>query len=169
MFQNTSSQAMVRVISTARCWASGDNEMTTSKKLSSRSSKLFGRCRASSMPISSITATAKPSISRRRTPTESTNTRCPCRCFRIASAIGERTEFMVQQNNTAPGVSATALHPRMCRTQISVNSRRAVAKSISIRPARRSRNISEPSLCRPRRPMSMASMRDGGAVLMALK
>src|SRR5512132_1352640 len=57
-------------------------------------------------------------------------------------------------------------HRRMCSTQISVNRRRAVFLSISTLSARRSRSSSAPSLCRPRRPMSMASIRLGVSALM---
>src|SRR5277367_5246194 len=46
-----------------------------------------------------------------------------------------------------------------CSTQTSVNSRRAVAKSIAILPSSRSRTKAAPSSCRPRRPMSIAWMR----------
>ena len=116
-------------------------------------------------------ATAKPSTSRARTPTESTNIRWPSRCLRIASAIGERIELALHANKTLPGRSSTlpGSYPLKCSTQISVNSRRAVLKSISTLPLNRSRSSSEPSLWRPRRPMSMASICDGVAVLMASK
>src|SRR6266699_1427424 len=49
-------------------------------------------------------------------------------------------------------------YPFQCRTQTRVNSRRAVSKSISIFSLRRSLSSSEPSLCSPRRPMSIASI-----------
>ena len=54
------------------------------------------------------------------------------------------------------------------RAQSRVNSRRAVSKSISILPLSRSFRISLPSLCRPRRAMSMVSIWLGVAVLIAL-
>src|SRR6185369_3100769 len=116
VFQNSTSQAIVRVMSTALCCASGESEMMRSKDSSSRSSKVFDLCLAISMPISSSTAMTKPSISWARTPTESTKMRCPWICFRIASAIGDRTEFIVQQNRTALGRSpAIRLHSDMQR------------------------------------------------------
>src|SRR3954471_22015832 len=59
-------------------------------------------------------------------------------------------------------------HAVMCNAQISVNSRRAVSRSISILPSSRSRSSSEPSLCRPRRPMSSASICEGLSFLIAL-
>src|SRR5262245_56508203 len=57
------------------------------------------------MPISSMTATAKASTPPARTPADSTYARRPARWRRIAAAIGERTEFMLQANKTAPGSS----------------------------------------------------------------
>src|SRR5919108_6601724 len=87
--------------------------MMRSNEVSSRSSKVFGRCFDMSMPISSITATTKPSISLPRTPTESTKMRLPCRYFMRPSAIGERIELCVQQNSTLPGwlaIPASRLH-----------------------------------------------------------
>src|SRR3546814_3468681 len=74
-----------------------------SKLSSSRSSRVFARCRDRSMPISSITATANGSSSPARTPTESTKIRCLWKCFRIASAIGERIELWVQTKSTLVG------------------------------------------------------------------
>ena len=65
------------------------------------------------------------------------------------------------------GRSSPSHHDVMCRAQIRVNSRRAVSRSISILPSSRSRNSSEPSLCRPRRPMSSASICEGLSFLMA--
>ena len=41
MFQNTTSHAITRVMSTARCWASGDSEITSSNESSSSSSNAF--------------------------------------------------------------------------------------------------------------------------------
>jgi hypothetical protein len=69
--QNSTSQAMVRVISTALCCASGERVITRSKEVSCKSSKVLAWWRCRSMPISSITAMAKGSISSARTPTES--------------------------------------------------------------------------------------------------
>jgi hypothetical protein len=57
----------------------------------------------------------------------------------------------------------------MCSTLISVNRRRAVSSSISTFPASVSASFSAPSLWRPRRPMSIASMRLGDALLIAWK
>ena len=48
--------------------------------------------------------------------------------------MGERTAFMVQANRTA---DCAMRQPRICSTQISVNSRRAVSKSVSILPSSR--------------------------------
>ena len=45
-----------------------------------------------------------------------------------------------------------------CRAQISVNRRRAVSKSRATFPSSRASSRREPSLCRPRRPISMASI-----------
>ena len=75
---------------------------------------------------------------------------------------------LVQQNSTLDG-SWRTVQLRRCNTQISVNRRRAVLKSTTILSFSRSRSISEPSSCKPRRPMSSASMRDGAACLMASK
>src|SRR5262249_37915376 len=100
------SQDIVRVSSTALCCASGESETTRSKEVSSSSWKLLARCRLMSMPISSITATAKGSSSPARTPTESTKTRRLCRSLNRPSAIGERKAFSVQQKRTLPGRSA---------------------------------------------------------------
>src|SRR5687768_11914219 len=87
--------------------------MMRSNEVSSRSSNVFERCLDMSMPISSMTARTKPSISLARTPTESTKIRLPCRYFRSPSAIGERIELCVQQNSTLPGwlpMPASRLH-----------------------------------------------------------
>jgi len=46
----------------------------------------------------------------------------------MAAAMGERTAFMVQANRMASG--RASIQPRICKTQISVNSRRAVSKSV---------------------------------------
>ena len=74
----------------------------------------------------------------------------------MAAAIGERTEFMVHANSTAPGKFCTARdwparpgpeirprspatpHPFQCRAQMSVNSLRAVSPSTVILPLSRS-------------------------------
>ncbi len=48
--------------------------------------------------------------------------------------------------------------PLQCRTQTRVKSRRAVLKSTSILPFSRAWSVCDPSLCRPRRPMSIASI-----------
>jgi hypothetical protein len=54
----------------------------------------------------------------------STKMRDPATCFRIASAMAERIAFWVQAKRTLVGPAIA--HPRICRTQSSVNSRRAV-------------------------------------------
>ena len=78
------------------------------------------------------------------------------------SAIGDRIAFCEQANRTPPGSSR--ISSWMCSTHTSVNRRRAVSWSISTRPSSASRRMSEPSLCRPRRAMSIDSIRDGGAL-----
>src|SRR5471032_629215 len=77
--------------------------MTRSNEVSTRSSKAFAWCPAMSSPISAIAATAKPSTSWARTPTESTKSRAPWSRRRIAAAIGERIAFQLQQNSTLDG------------------------------------------------------------------
>ena len=80
------------------------------------------------------------------------------------SAIGERMAFMPHRNRIERGGAAPVAnraYPFQCSTQTSVNRRRAVSKSTSILPASRSISVCEPSLCSPRRPMSMASICDG--------
>src|SRR6185312_7417040 len=57
--------------------------------------------------------------------------------------------------------------PFQCRTQISVNSRREVSKSIRTLPFNRSCSVREPSSWMPRRPMSIASILSGVAVRIA--
>src|SRR5262245_40604876 len=71
------------------------------------------------------------------------------------------------EENAAREVSHAAAQPRICRTQIKVKSRRAVLSSKSILPASRSFSSSAPSLWSPRLPISMASIWDGDAVLIA--
>ena len=44
VFQNSTSQAMVRVISTAWCWASGESAIIRSNDPSAKSSKFLGEC-----------------------------------------------------------------------------------------------------------------------------
>ena len=88
------------------------------------------------------------------------------------AAIGERTLFWPQANSTACGSrtragAAIPYQPFQCRTEISVNSRRAVSKSTRTLPLSRSISVREPSSWMPRRPMSIASMRSGVAVRMA--
>src|SRR5690606_10877397 len=51
---------------------------------------------------------------------------------------------------------------QVCRTQTSVNRRRAVAISVSTLPSSRSISIRAPSSWMPRRPMSIASIFAGG-------
>src|SRR5688572_8714774 len=140
--QYSTSHAMVRVISTALCCASGDSEMMRSNEVSSRSSKVLERCLVRSMPISSIAAMAKPSISLARTPTESTKIRAPWRYLSSASAMGERIEFCVQQNKTALGwldIPPSRLHVQgadqreqpACRSEIHLHlARQAVAQDL---------------------------------------
>jgi hypothetical protein len=72
VFQNSTSQAMVRVSSTAWCCASGESAMIRSKEVSSNSSKVFGLWPDMSTPISFITSTIIGSVSPCRAPTEST-------------------------------------------------------------------------------------------------
>ena len=50
------------------------------------------------------------------------------------SAIGERTAFMPHMKSTERGKARRQHQPRQCSTQTSVNSRRAVSKSMSILP-----------------------------------
>ena len=85
----------------------------------------------------------------------------------------------VEEGKSAPAPHSEALpsetagfpggrrHPFQCRAQISVNRRLAVAMSIRILPLSRSIRSRLPSSCNPRRPMSIASMREAGAVLIA--
>src|SRR6202166_3688027 len=107
--QYSTSHAMVRVSSTAKCCASGARLMMRSKELSSSSSKLFGRWRSIEMPISSMAATAKGSSAPVRTPTDSTKMRGCQRCLRIASAMGERIELRLQAKSTLEGSPPPAL------------------------------------------------------------
>src|SRR4029078_11893608 len=64
------------------------------------------RCPDRSMPISSMTATAKGSVSPARTPADSTYMRLPAWWRGWAAAIGERTALRRQAKRTAPGRSA---------------------------------------------------------------
>src|SRR4051794_11200515 len=59
-----------------------------------------------SMPISSITATAKGSSSPGATPTDAVRIACPNISCISAAAIGERTAFIWQANSTARGRAA---------------------------------------------------------------
>src|ERR1700733_3502481 len=74
-----------------------------SNEVSFRSRRVWGVCLEMSMPISLITAAAKASAPPARTPADSTHMRRPARWRKMAAAIGERTEFMVQAKSTAPG------------------------------------------------------------------
>src|SRR5690606_25846736 len=83
---------------------------------------------------------------------------------RDAYGIGRADE---EHTLRRPAERGACAHPRMCRTQIRVNSRRAVSLSTSILLSSRRRSRSDPSLCKARRPISIASIFDGLAVLIA--
>ena len=68
---------------------------------------------------------------------------------------------------STPSASRLLTYPGQCSATISVNSRRAVGKSISILPSRRSIRRSAARSCRPLRPISIASICEGEADLMA--
>jgi hypothetical protein len=134
------------------------------------------------VPISARAASTKGSRSPVRTPADAMKTLAGSRPRARASAIGDRIAFMPHRNRTEdglrsvlpsasaapePDVPAKPPHPRQCSTQTSVKSRRAVSKSISILPESLSMRVCEPSLWRPRLPMSIASIWLGLALRIA--
>src|SRR5262249_42002922 len=84
------------------------------------------------MPSSSITATAKGSIGRGRTPTESTKIRRACSCRSIAAAIGERIALWLQANSTLPGRRMPASAPDVPHAQQGEEPRRGIEVDLDL-------------------------------------
>ena len=93
-------------------------------------------------PASASTASTKGSGSPACSPAEAMKVEPGNRERAMHSAIGERTVFMRHMNSTERGSGPpVSFYPRQCSTQTSVNSLRAVPKSMSILPASRSISV----------------------------
>ena len=98
--------AIVRVISTARCWASGDSETIRSKEVSSRSSKLLARC-AADVDADLVHHGDREAVDLAAANADRIDEDAPAMQM-LQHALGHRRAeaFSVQQNRTLPGSSA---------------------------------------------------------------